>query len=251
VCGERPRTVQHRGPERSAQASQAVEPTAGKGSRKLAPHYDGLMPEFYFYEPSKGHGLPHDPFKAIVAPRPIGWISTLDADGRANLAPYSFFNAVCDHPPMVMFSSGGWKDTVANISDTKEFVCNLVTRPLAERMNLTSAALPHGANEFDFAELPAAPSRLVAPPRVAESPAALECRLVEIIRLHDVEGAKLDHFITIGQVVGVHINCAYLADGLFDLLATNPVQRAGYSADYTETTVGFKMKRPQGPLPNL
>ncbi len=207
------------------------------------------MPEFHFYEPAKGHGLPHDPFKAIVAPRPIGWISTLDAEGRVNLAPYSFFNAVCDHPPMVMFSSGGWKHTVANISATREFVCNLVTRPLAEKMNLTSASLPQGASEFGFAGLVPAPSRVVAPPRVAESPAALECRLVEIIQLRDFEGAKLDQYMTIGQVVGVHIDCAYLGDGLFDLLAAHPIQRAGYTADYTEATIGFKMKRPQGPAP--
>jgi len=202
------------------------------------------MPEFHFYEPSKGHNLPHDPFKAIVAPRPIGWISSMDNEGRVNLAPYSFFNAVCDRPPMVMFSSSGWKDTVGNIQATGEFVCNLVTRPLAEKMNQTSASLPHGVNEFEFAGLAPAPSRIVGPPRVAEAPAALECRLVQIIQLHDVHGAKLDQYVTIGQVVGVHIDRAYLRDGLFDLLATHPVQRAGYTADYTEATTGFKMSRP-------
>ncbi|HUB34104.1 MAG TPA: flavin reductase family protein [Bryobacteraceae bacterium] len=202
------------------------------------------MPDFHFYEPSNGHNLLHDPFKAIVAPRPIGWISTRDAEGRVNLAPYSFFNAICDRPPMVMFSSSGWKDTVSNIQATGEFVCNLVTRELAEEMNQTSAGLPHGENEFEFAGLAAAPSRVVAPPRVAAAPAALECRMVEIIQLHDREGAKLDQYVTIGEVVGVHIDRAYLKDGLFDLLATHPVQRAGYAADYTEATTGFKMKRP-------
>ena len=203
------------------------------------------MPEFHFYEPSKGHGLPHDPFKAIVAPRPIGWISTRDAEGRVNLAPYSFFNAVCDHPPMVMFSSSGWKDTVSNIKATGEFVCNLVTRPLAEQMNQTSAALPHGISEFEFAKLGATPSRMVMPPRVAEAPAALECKLVQIVQLHGTDGSALDQYLTIGEVVGVHINRAYLKEGLFDLLATHPVQRAGYTADYTEATTVFKMKRPQ------
>jgi flavin reductase (DIM6/NTAB) family NADH-FMN oxidoreductase RutF len=203
------------------------------------------MAEFHFYEPSKGHGLPHDPFKAIVAPRPIGWISTVDAHGRVNLVPYSFFNAVCDHPPMVMFSSSGLKDTAGNIQATGEFVCNLVTRQLAEQMNQTSASLPHGTNEFEVAGLAAGPSRIVKPPRVAEAPAALECRLVQMIRLHDVEGATLDQYLTIGQVVGVHIDCAYLADGLFNLLAAHPVQRAGYVADYTEATTGFKMARPR------
>jgi flavin reductase (DIM6/NTAB) family NADH-FMN oxidoreductase RutF len=203
------------------------------------------MSEFHFYEPSKGHGLPHDPFKAIVAPRPIGWISTRDAEGRVNLAPYSFFNAVCDHPPMVMFSSSGWKDTVSNIKTTGEFVCNFVTRPLAEKMNQTSAALPHGVSEFEFAKLGAAPSRMVMPPRVAEAPAALECKLVQIVQLHGSDGFALDHYLTIGEVVGVHINRAYLKEGLFDLLATHPVQRAGYTADYTEATTSFQMKRPQ------
>ena len=203
------------------------------------------MAEFHFYEPAKGHGLVHDPFKAIVAPRPIGWISTCDREGHVNLAPYSFFNAVCDRPPMVMFSSGGWKDSVSNIQETQEFVCNLVTRSLAEKMNLTSAALPHGVNEFEFAGLAAAPSQVVAPPRVADAPAALECRLSEIIRLHDAAGTVLDHYVTIGEVVGVHIDSAFLKDGLFDLLATHPIQRAGYTADYTEATVGFKMVRPK------
>ena len=146
---------------------------------------------------------------------------------------------------MVMFSSSGWKDTVSNIHATREFVCNLVTRPLAEKMNLTSSSLPHGANEFDFAGLAAAPSRVVAPPRVAEAPAALECKLVQIVHLHDLESAALDQYLTIGQVVGVHIDRAYLNKGIFDLLATRPIQRAGYIADYTEATMGFQMKRPR------
>jgi flavin reductase (DIM6/NTAB) family NADH-FMN oxidoreductase RutF len=203
------------------------------------------MDEFHFYEPSKGHGLPHDPFKAIVAPRPIGWISSRDPDGRVNLAPYSYFNAICDRPPMVMFSSAGWKDSVSNIQATGEFVCNLVTRPLAEKMNLTSASLPHGTNEFEFAGLAAAPCRLVSPPRVADAPAALECRMVEIIQLHNLDGDKLEQYVTIGQVVGVHIDRRYLVEGIFDLLATHPIQRAGYLADYTEATTGFRMSRPK------
>jgi flavin reductase (DIM6/NTAB) family NADH-FMN oxidoreductase RutF len=207
------------------------------------------MPEFHFYEPSRGHGLPHDPFKAIVAPRPIGWISTRDAEGRVNLAPYSYFNAVCDRPPMVMFSSSGWKHTVSNIKATGEFVCNLVTRPLAGQMNQTSASLPPGVSEFDFAKLASAPSRIVMPPRVADAPAALECKLVQIVQLHGAGGSALDQYLTIGEVVGVHINRAYLKEGIFDLLATHPVQRAGYIEDYTEAATPFKMKRPQTPVP--
>src|SRR5262245_52108109 len=125
------------------------------------------MSEHHFYEPRHGHGLPHDPFKAIVAPRPIGWISTVDVDGRPNLAPYSFFNAFCESPPMVGFSSGGRKDSQRNAEATGEFVFNLATRRQAEAMNLTSAPLPVGVSEFDAAGLTALPSRLVRPPRVA------------------------------------------------------------------------------------
>jgi flavin reductase (DIM6/NTAB) family NADH-FMN oxidoreductase RutF len=145
---------------------------------------------------------------------------------------------------MVMFSSSGWKDSVSNIRATGEFVCNLVTRPLAEKMNQTSAPLPHGESEFEFAGLAAAPSRIVSPPRVAEAPAALECKLVDMIQLRDLSGAKLEQYVTIGQVVAVHIDRGYLKDGLFDLLAAHPVQRAGYISDYTEATTGFKMRRP-------
>lgn len=203
------------------------------------------MGEFHFYEPSKGHDLPHDPFKAIVAPRPIGWISTIDGRGRLNLAPYSFFNAVCDRPPLVAFSSSGLKDTVRNARETKQFVWNFVTRALAEKMNQTSATLPHGASEFEFAGLSTAESRMVAPPRVAEAPAALECSVVQIMQLHDVDGRELEQYLTIGQVVGVHIDRAYLKDGLFDLLAAHPIQRAGYLADYTEAVLGFQMIRPR------
>ena len=127
----------------------------------------------HFYDPAQGHGLKHDPFKAIVAPRPVGWISTQDREGRINLAPYSYFNAFCDRPPMVGFCSAGWKDSIANVEATGEFVWNLATRPLAEQMNLSSGAFPHEVDEMALAGLTPAPSRKVAPPRVAETPAAL------------------------------------------------------------------------------
>src|SRR3954467_9243593 len=146
------------------------------------------MSGFRFYEPRLGHGLPHDPFKAIVAPRPIGWISTVDAEGRPNLAPYSFFNAFCDSPPVVGLSSSGHKDSQRNVEETGEFVANLATRRQAEAMNQTSAALPHGVNEFEAARPAAAPSLLVRPPRVADAPAALECRLLLALPLKDLEG---------------------------------------------------------------
>src|SRR6478672_11479399 len=136
------------------------------------------MSEFHFYEPKAGHRLPHDPFKAIVAPRPIGWLSTVDAEGRMNLAPYSFFNAFCDDPPIVGFSSTGRKDSQRNIEATGEFVANLATMRHAQAMNMTSAPVPHEVNEMELAGLTPAPSRLVKPPRVADAPAALECRLL-------------------------------------------------------------------------
>src|SRR5260221_1356786 len=129
----------------------------------------------YFYEPRLGHGLPHDPFKAIVAPRPIGWISSIDSEGRVNLAPYSFFNAFCDTPPIVGFSSSGRKDSQRNVEATGEFVANLATMRQAQAMNLTSAPLPAGVNEMEFAGLSAAPCRLVKPPRMPDAPAALAC----------------------------------------------------------------------------
>ncbi|WP_076071371.1 flavin reductase family protein [Sphingomonas montana] len=200
----------------------------------------------HFYEPSAGHRLPHDPFKAIVAPRPIGWISTVDADGRPNLAPYSYFNAVCDVPPMILFSSNGRKDTLRNAEATGGFVWNLATRPLAERMNATSAPVAPGVDEFTLSGLTAAPSRLVAAPRVAESPAALECRVLQVIPLADLDGASADHWMVVGQVVGVHIDPAFLNDGLFDTAAAQPILRAGYRGDYTTIDAGsmFQMIRP-------
>ncbi len=203
------------------------------------------MPEPYFYEVAKGHGLPHDPFKAIVAPRPVGWISTVDVEGAMNLAPYSFFNAVCDRPPILMFSSAGWKDTVSNAQATGAFVWNLATRALAQRMNVSSANVPHAVDEFDLAGLTAAPSRLVKAPRVAETPAALECRLLDITELKDIEGAPTGNFMVLGQVVAAHIDPAFLKDGLFDTAAAQPIGRCGYLGDYAEVDHLFQMVRPR------
>lgn len=204
------------------------------------------MSDMHFYEPATGHGLPHDPFKAIVAPRPVGWISTLSADGRPNLAPYSFFNAVDDTPPMVAFSSSGAKHSVENAEATGEFVCNLATRTLAEAMNATSAVVPEEVDEFTLAGLEPAPSRIVAPPRVAASPAALECRLLQVIDLVDLDGVSTGNRLAIGQVVGVHIDRAYLRDGLFDTAAAGAIARAGYRDEYFEATPEtlFRMLRP-------
>lgn len=201
--------------------------------------------DFYFYEPAKGHGLPHDPFKAIAAPRPIGWISTIDRNGCVNLAPYSFYNALGDKPPIVGFSSGGRKDSIRNIEETGEFVANFATKALAEAMNQSSAAVPRDVDEMALAGLTPAPCHIVAAPRVAESPAALECKLLQIVHLHDLDGNPLEQYIAIGQVVGVHIANAFLKDGIFDLVAAQPIMRAGYQADYVEIGGSFKMPRPK------
>jgi flavin reductase (DIM6/NTAB) family NADH-FMN oxidoreductase RutF len=204
-----------------------------------------------FYRPEEGHGLPFDPFKAIVVPRPIGWISSLDDEGRPNLAPYSFFNGCGDAPPMVMFAQTGRKsrpeaikDSVANIRATGEFATNLVSRALAERMNVTSGTHPAGVDEFAEAGLTAAPCRVIAAPRVAEAPASFECRLVRI--LDDLPSWQEHAFniVVIGEVVGVHIDERFLTeDGRFDVLAVNPVARMGYK-DYTTVTDKFEMDRP-------
>ncbi len=198
----------------------------------------------YFYEPRLGHGLPHDPFKAIVAPRPVGWITSIDGKGRVNLAPYSFFNAFASRPPLVGFSTEGWKDSVRNVEETGEFVCNLVSRDLAEAMNITAAPMAYGDNEMIRAGLAAAPSRRVKPPRVARAVAALECRRTAIIRLTDADGAELDNWLILGEVVGVHIDQAFLRDGIFDTAAARPVARCGYAGDYAEVTSLFQMTRP-------
>ena len=199
----------------------------------------------YFYEPQNGHGLPHDPFKAILAPRPIGWISSLDAQGRVNLAPYSFFNGFGSSPPIVGFSSEGRKDSLHNVEATGEFVCNLVSRELAEAMNLTAAALPSGTDEMAAAGLAAAPSRCVRPPRVALSPAALECKLLQVLTLQDLAGNPTGAHLVLGQVVGVHIDPRYLKDGIFDTAAARPIARCGYRGDYAEVDQLFEMIRPK------
>jgi flavin reductase (DIM6/NTAB) family NADH-FMN oxidoreductase RutF len=198
-----------------------------------------------FYRPGLDpHGLAHNPFKALVAPRPIGWISSLDAEGRANLAPYSFFNAVADTPPMVMYASNGrkpsddGKDTVANIRATGEFVCNIVAYRLRDAMNASSGFYPAGEDEFERAGLVRAPSRVVAPPRVAEAPAALECRLWRVVELP----GEANHMV-LGEVVGVHIDDAVLADGRVDVTRYQPLARLGYR-DYAAVAEVFSLIRP-------
>lgn len=197
-----------------------------------------------FYEPAKGHGLPHDPSKAIVAPRPIGWISTVNAAGTANLAPYSFFNALSTKPMLVMFSSEGAKDSVKNCRETGEFVANLASRDLAEAMNATSIDAPAEVSEFAHSDLEMAPCRLVAPPRVARAHAALECKVTEIIALKLHDGRPSGSIMVIGEVVGVHIDDAVLTDGLFDIVKAGNLARLGYR-DYSSVTETFSMIRPR------
>ncbi len=199
-----------------------------------------------FYTPAAAdHGLPHDPFKAIIAPRPIGWISSMDAQGRLNLAPYSFFNAFSTSPPIVGFSSEGAKDSVAFVAETGEFVCNLATFDLRHAMNATSAPLARGQSEFAHAGLEAEPSRHVRPPRVKGVPAALECRLTEIVTLKTAQGVPLERFLVLGEVVGVHIDDRYIKDGRFDTAGAQPIARCGY-ADYAVVTELFSIARPAG-----
>lgn len=204
--------------------------------------------DHYFYEPASGHGLPHDPFKAIVCPRPIGWISTCDSKGRANIAPYSFFNAVCDAPPAVAFASDGWKDSARNIAETGEFAFNFVTQDHAQLMNRSSVRFEKGTDEFSEVEIEREPCRKISVPRVANSPAVLECKLMNIVELHDIEGRKTEYKLVIGQVVGVHIDRAFLRNGLFDFAAARPIMRAGYRGEYVQVTSDalFTMLRPPG-----
>ena len=200
----------------------------------------------HFYEPRHGHGLPHDPFNAIVGPRPIGWISTRSAGGAVNLAPYSFFNAFNYTPPIVGFASIGYKDTVRNAEQTGEFAWNLVTRPLAEAMNQTCAAVPPEVDEFTLAGLTPVASRLIAVPRVLESPVSFECRCTQIIQLQGVNGDKVPTWLVLGEVVAVHIAQTLLKDGIYDTAAAGHVLRGGGPADYF--SIGpeqlFKMRRP-------
>lgn len=201
-----------------------------------------------FYRTTEPHGLRRNPFNQLVVPRPIGWISTLDPDGAVNLAPYSFFNAVAYVPPMVMYSTTGphgqgtEKDSVANIRSTGEFVFNLTTWALRDAMNETSIDAPHGIDEFETAGLTKAPSTIVKPPRVAESPVHLECKLVQIVELPTPEAAD-PNTVVFGEVVGVHIDDDVIVEGMVDMMKLDPIARLGYD-QYTRVTDVFSMTRP-------
>ncbi|NIG18916.1 flavin reductase family protein [Pantoea sp. Al-1710] len=190
------------------------------------------MRQRYTYQPRSGHGLPHDPLNAIVGPRPIGWVSSLSASGQRNLAPYSFFNCFNYHPPIIGFASSGWKDSVRNISESKEFVWNLATRPLAEAMNESSASVPPEQDEFALAGLTPISASHVNVSMVAESPVNFECRLTQLIRLQDVQGTELESWLVLGEVVAIHIDETLLEDGIYQTAKAQPILRAGGPSAY-------------------
>ncbi len=201
-------------------------------------HYDSI---------ENKHGLRYDPFKALIAPRPIGWITSVSSEGRCNLAPYSFFNAVSDRPYYVMFSSSNIKDSLRNISETGEFTCSMATWDTREEMNISSAPVSPDTDEYSLAGLTTAASKFVKPPRVKESPAAFECRHWKTVELPDVEpGSDQGHFIVIGEEVGIYINDRFVKDGLVDTGAMQPIARMGYMqyAVVKPETV-FNINRPE------
>ncbi len=196
-----------------------------------------------FYDVAHGHGLPHDPVKALIAPRPIGWICAMSAAGELNLSPYSFFNQVSDRPHMVMFSSVGRKDAISFIEETGEFTCSIVSWEQRDAMNRTSAPLPRGQSEFEYAGLEPEPSTLIRPPRVRGAPAALECRLVKTVELTPLEGGDAAYIMAIGQVVGVYIDDRVIQDGYVDTTRLQIISRAGYH-DYFLADHKITLTRP-------
>lgn len=199
----------------------------------------------YYDADAQDHGLPHDPFKALVAPRPIGWISTRSASGLVNLAPYSYFNALSDVPKLVYFASSFQvKDSATFAQESGEFVANLVSEPLAQQMNATSVDAPRGISEFGLAGLHEAPCKHVAAPRVAEAYAALECKVTQVFAPRTLDGTEAKALVVIGQVVGVHIDEAILSDGLVDIRKARPVSRLGYM-EFGVTVDSFSMQRPK------
>ena len=204
------------------------------------------MTDLHYYEPKNGHGLKHDPFNAIVGPRPIGWIASMDGKGLVNLAPYSFFNAFAYKPPLIGFASTTEKDSVSNIRETGEFTWNLATMALRLQMNATAAHVPHDVSEFDLAGLTKAPGRIVKVPRVAEARVSFECKLTQIIRLKRADGGDAESWLTLGEVVAIHIDKSLIKEGVYQTAEARPILRAGRMGDYVEVRpeAMFEMKRP-------
>jgi flavin reductase (DIM6/NTAB) family NADH-FMN oxidoreductase RutF len=199
-----------------------------------------------FFEPgNRDRNLfPHDPFKGVIVPRPIGWISTMSEGGALNLAPYSFFNGVLSWPQIVAFASESQKDSATFAIETGEFVWSMATWDLRDKMNLTSAGLPRGESEFAYAHLATAPSKLVRAPHVAGSPAALECKVTQVVRLLNMNGQETPGLLVLGQVIGMHIDERFMKNGRFDLAAAKPIARCGYD-EYTVVERVFSLKRPE------
>jgi len=201
----------------------------------------------YFYRPENGHGLAHDPFNSIIAPRPIGWVSTLNASGQANLAPYSFFNAFNYRPPIIGFSSIGFKDSVNNAQESGEFCWNLVSRSQVEAMNQTSATVSSDTDEFELAGLQKRKSTIVAAPQVADCPVVLECKTTQIVQLQSARGEKCETWLVLGEVVCVHILETLIEDGVYQTLKAEPVMRGGGASDYFGISEAnrFQLSRPK------
>jgi flavin reductase (DIM6/NTAB) family NADH-FMN oxidoreductase RutF len=200
-----------------------------------------------FFEPGKRDRtlFPHDVFKGLVIPRPIGWIATMSRAGELNLAPYSFFNGVSSWPQIVAFASESAKDSQTFAEETGEFTWSMATWPLRDKMNLTSAGLPRGVSEFEHAGLATAPARKVRPPRVAESPAALECRVTQVLRVLDLDGNETGGAVVFGQVVGIHVDERCVENGRMNAVAMQPIARCGYD-EYSVIERVFSMARPSG-----
>jgi flavin reductase (DIM6/NTAB) family NADH-FMN oxidoreductase RutF len=201
---------------------------------------------FHYYEPRNGHRLAHDPFKAIIGPRPIGWISTVSADGILNLAPYSYFNCFSTLPPVLGFSSLGYKDTVKNIADTKQFVWNICTKPLVTAMNTTATEVGPEVDEFALAGVTPVASRMVAVPKVQESPVAFECRMIDLFQMKDSDQNLINSWFIFGEVVGIHIREDLLINGIYDTAGAQHVVRGGGPGDYFDITKEqlFQLNRP-------
>ncbi|MBT8070152.1 MAG: flavin reductase family protein [Gammaproteobacteria bacterium] len=206
-----------------------------------------MPPSRHFYRPEDGHGLAHDPFNSIIAPRPIGWVSTKSASGQVNLAPYSFFNAFNYQPPIIGFSSIGYKDSVNNAQESGEFCWNLVTRSLVEAMNETSAMVSSDIDEFELAGLNKRESTIVAAPHVADCPVVMECKTTQIVQLQSARGDKCETWLVLGEVVGVHIAKALIEDGVYRTARAEPVMRGGGPADYFGISEAnrFQIARPK------
>lgn len=204
------------------------------------------MASWHSFDPAKGHGLKHDPMKAIVAPRPIAWVGSISPAGVHNLAPYSFFNLISARPPLLMISSEGSKDSVTNIGATGEFTVNLVTQQNMVKMNHSSASVPPDVDEYALANVDWLASDLVQARRVADTPVSMECKLIEVKHLEDVAGQALNTAMIIAQIVRVHVREDCIKDGLFDLVAAQVVARAGYRGDYVPVDRTLELLRPQG-----